>query len=158
MNSYDEDDKEIFLSTPISSFGPDEFQDFKTLFNALHRAIELNNPEYRVFCAAESISSLDVLDDLKYSAINDFQRIENCIAFVLFYPKQLATSALVELGYALALKKSILIITPRKETLPFLCRKMDVVYDFVDIQSTKIEHQKVVELIGNFIDKKILPG
>ena len=156
MNFVTEEKKEIFLSTPISSFNPEEFDDFKVLFGALQKAISLNNPEYMVFCAADQVGSLDTLDDSSYSAINDFKHIESCAAFILFYPRPLVTSALVELGYALALQKSILIISPDKNILPFLCRKMDAVFDFVELTSGVITHQNTVNVISDFISNKVL--
>lgn len=156
MNFVTEEKKEIFFSTPISSFTPKEFSDFKVSFNALQKNIELNNPEYMVFCAMDRVSSLDALDDSTYSVIGDFKHIDSCAAFILFYPRLLATSALVELGYALALQKSILIISPDKNALPFLCRQMDTVFEFVEITHIDITHDKIVQVISGFIENKVL--
>lgn len=156
MNVLESPENEIFLSTPVSSFEPEEFSRFKALFNSLSKIIERKTPGYRVFCAAEGIASLNQLEDSKYSAITDFQRIQSCAGFVLFYPKPLATSALVELGFALALEKRILIITPAKVHLPFLCRKLDMLYDFVEIQVADINGANMADLISEFIDRKVL--
>lgn len=156
MNILDSTEDEIFLSTPVSSFEPEEFSRFKTVFNSLRKLIERKPPGYRVFCAAERIASLNHLEDSKYSAITDFQRIQDCAGFILFYPKPLATSALVELGFALALEKRTLIITPEKVNLPFLCRKLDMLYDFVEIQVADINSANIADIISEFIDRKVL--
>ncbi|QNU65441.1 hypothetical protein EHE19_010905 [Ruminiclostridium herbifermentans] len=37
------------------------------------------------------------------------------------------------MGYAIALCKKILIITPERETLPYMARKLDCIYDFIEI-------------------------
>lgn len=56
------------------------------------------------------------------SAITDLNAIENATHFILFYPYKTSTSALIELGYALALRKKILIAVPDLKELPYLAQ------------------------------------
>lgn len=65
------------------------------------------------------------------AAIEDFAAIENSRNFVLFYPEKAATSALIELGYALRDKRNILIVSKNIHTLPFLARGMDKAHENV---------------------------
>lgn len=65
------------------------------------------------------------------AAQEDFAAVENSRNFILFYPEIAATSALMELGYALRDKRNILIITKNIHTLPFLARGMSEVHNNV---------------------------
>ena len=61
------------------------------------------------------------------AAKEDFSAVENSENFILFYPEEVPSSALMELGYALRDKRSILLISKNIHTLPFLARGMSEV-------------------------------
>ena len=63
----------------------------------------------------------------------DFRAIENSKNFILFYPHQTPTSAILELGYALRDEDNILILTPNIQILPFLARGLNEISDKVRI-------------------------
>ncbi|MEQ1765963.1 MAG: hypothetical protein ABL859_00920, partial [Methylotenera sp.] len=74
------------------------------------------------FCVAMEISSVNKNETPEVSAERDFLAIDNCSAFILLYPRPVPSSALVELGYAIALNKPILIVAPSKSTVPFIVK------------------------------------
>ena len=61
----------------------------------------------------------------------DFQAINNSKNFILYYPEQTPTSAILELGYSLKEGDNVLIITPKIEILPFLVRGLESISDKV---------------------------
>jgi len=72
--------------------------------------------------------------------------------FILHYPKQVPTSALIELGFALAYKKRILIIASHISTLPFLAQGIPLYCpNSVIIESRKID-LAVIKTIENIAD------
>lgn len=78
-----------------------------------------------IFNAANHFSGGQEYQRPEEAAKDDFNAIENCDNFLLFYPQKLVTSALIELGYALRDRDNIIICTKNINTLPFLARKLD---------------------------------
>ena len=58
--------------------------------------------------------------------VEDIRAIQRCEFYILYYPKApYQSSVLVEVGYAIAAKKNILIFTKSRKDLPFLLRNAD---------------------------------
>ena len=53
------------------------------------------------------------------------------------YPKKIATSALIELGWAMAHKKPIVIFAKKRDELPFLVKNADSVFANIRIYEYK---------------------
>lgn len=119
--SYD-----IFLSTPMASFGTDaEYKngraEFKKLFDALKQECGLS-----VYWAAEMIESMSDFDTLDVSAVDDLKALQQSRRFVLVYPQKFkaASSTLFEAGYALALNRFSHYFVRERDDLPFLMREL----------------------------------
>jgi TIR domain-containing protein len=115
---------DVFLSAPMAAYRDDaEFKsaraDIKKVFDALTRDCGL-----KVFWAAEKIESIDAFDSADVSVSEDLLALERSRSFVLIYPQKLASSALFEAGYALALKRPSHYFVRDREDLPFLLREL----------------------------------
>lgn len=108
----------IFLSTPISCFNNKaELSNYKQSIFMLLAAMK---KKYTVCAEIEAITDKEDYDSPDKSITTDLQSIMMCDTFILHYPARVPSSALIELGFAIAFNKRILIITPSKETLPYL--------------------------------------
>lgn len=75
-----------------------------------------------IFNASNYFSNEHEYQPPEIAAREDFNAIEKCKNFLLYYPEKVPTSALIELGYALRDRDNILICSKDKHTLPFLAR------------------------------------
>lgn len=63
----------------------------------------------------------------------DFAAIENSKNFVFFYPEKVASSVLVELGYALRDGANVIMLTKNQQNLPFLVRELAQINENVNL-------------------------
>jgi hypothetical protein len=115
---------DVFLSTPMAAFATDaEYRSgraqFKKLFDSLTRDCGLS-----VYWAAEKIESMSDFDTLDISVLDDLKALQESRRFALVYPKKMATSALFEAGYALALNRFSHYFVRDRDDLPFLMREL----------------------------------
>ena len=73
----------------------------------------------------------------------------------MIYPKKLATSALIELGFAAAKGKPILIIAKKVSDLPFMAMGLPQAYESAEIFICESFSEEVLDKIVEFCDKKI---
>lgn len=108
----------IFLSTPISCYKGDmELQNYKKNIYPLISSLQ---KEHDVCSEIQDINNKSDYDTPEKSISMDLKSIQECEAFILHYPQQVPTSALIELGFAIAFNKKIIIITPKSSMLPYL--------------------------------------
>lgn len=140
----------VFIATPISGF--DDENDYVKYRNSVLEMIGELRKEYIVFSEIENFTKLDSYDDPGKSALEDFNMILKSDIFILLHPAKMQTSTMVELGYALAHKKNIIIISQKKH-LPFLTLALCNVIDNVTlIETSDINNaitDKVVSLMKN---------
>ena len=110
----------IFLSTPISQYK--SMAELQTYKDSLINLVSQLRKNHSVCTEIEAIYSESDYDTPEKSISKDLESIQKCDLFILHYPKQVPTSALIELGFALAYEKRILIIAPHISTLPFLAQ------------------------------------
>lgn len=117
-------DYDVFLSAPMAAFATDAAYvearaDVLKVFNALR-----DDCGMRVYWAGERIAHVEDFDTIDVSVIDDLRALEGSRYFVLLYPSRLATSALFEAGYALALKRVSHYFVRERNDLPFLLREL----------------------------------
>lgn len=144
----------IFLSTPISCF-----KEKKDLINYKKEIITLLlalKKDHNVCSEIESIDSETDYDTPEKSISMDLDSIQKCDVFILHYPKQTPTSALIELGVAIAYEKKIIIVTPQASSLPYLalgistkCPKSQI------IESSSINQEVICKIQANLIKYNI---
>jgi nucleoside 2-deoxyribosyltransferase len=107
----------IFLAAPISGFNNiNEYKDYR---NRVILLIEELRKYFCVYSELEKVDNIETYDSPEQSVKKDFQAIEDSDVFLLLHPQKMQTSSFIELGYAYALNKKILIVS-KKENLPYM--------------------------------------
>lgn len=110
--------KKIFLAAPISGFFDDgEYQEYRE--KVLKLIFFLRENSFEVYSEVECVSGKSSYDSPEKSVREDFKKIGDSDIFLLLHPKKVQTSALIELGYACAKEKTIVIVGS-KSILPYL--------------------------------------
>ncbi len=144
----------LFVSTPISAFDDnDQYILFRNWLTGLLCKIQSKSYFDQIFCVADLVKDQNSLDDPKKSLISDLAELDNSTCFLLIYPKPTATSALIELGYALAHKKNILLVHPESTDLPFMACQMHKVYENVTKLQVKGFNQVAIDEICKQINE-----
>jgi NTP pyrophosphatase (non-canonical NTP hydrolase) len=110
-----------FLAAPISGF---DLEACKRYYGRVHGVVELVRKHWgfaNVYCAALSALSGQAQPDEPAAAMRLlFSEIDACGALVLLWPESFPTSALVEIGYALARGIPVVCLHQEAAPLPFL--------------------------------------
>ena len=114
--------KRIFLATPISAFtDPAEYDAFR---QDVIRLIGKLRERYEVYCELERVADESDYDTPAEAVVKDFGKIDGADIFMLVHMKKCQTSAFMELGYAYARGKEIVLVGP-KEALPYMALGLD---------------------------------
>ena len=115
----------VFLATPISTFR--EHDEFLKYRKSVVKLVSILRKEHSVTCELDEIGGKVGYDSPEDSFTKDFSAIKESDCFILHYPNPLPTSALIELGFAIALEKKVIIVTPDKQQLPYLVQSIEKV-------------------------------
>lgn len=140
--------KNIFIATPIAGFlNKEDYKKYRRLIEAV--IVELKNIKGlgNIYCEITNLDDVYNYDTPAVSAMKDFNNILNSEYFVLLYPQRVVSSALIELGYALAEGKKILIISSSKEALPYMALELDKIYSNVKIKCIEFTFQNIYDFI-----------
>ena len=107
----------IFLAAPISGF-KDEYEYRRNRENLLNLITELRK-YFCVYSEILNIGSLKSYDEPGESAKKDFNEISDADIFIIYHPMSMQSSTMIELGYAVAKEKKIIVIG-EKDKLPYL--------------------------------------
>ena len=146
----------IFVSTPISGFSDkSEYYNYrKIVLNLISKLRE----SYSVCSEVEQVIGFENYDSPEKSIVEDFESIRNNDVFLLLHPSKMQTSSLIELGYAIALDKRIVIVG-RKEDLPYLAVGLESFSNkvvIIDMSITSDEHfNQICNAIHSLIDCKV---
>jgi len=145
-------DKNIFIATPIAGFlTKEDYVKYKNLIKDVVICVKENNQDSNVFCEITNIKDISEYDSPKNSVIKDFEHIRKSDYFILLYPQKVASSALIELGYALSKERNILIISSNKNILPYMVSGFEEVYQTVKVLISEYTHKNLFAIINNFI-------
>lgn len=112
----------LFLSVPIASILDDiERNKIKEQINSAILKIESKH-KLKVYCAYVKLPGK--FDPARKSAIGNFSEIRRCKYFAAILPEKLPTSSYIEIGYALAKKKNVMIYH-KDDSLPFLIKDIE---------------------------------
>lgn len=132
-NMYD-----LFVSVPMAAFDEShEYEKFRASILDTIRGIKRSCSFKNVFFAGEEISSFKDFESEDLSIVEDYTALKNSVNFVLIYPRKIATSALIELGWAMVMKKPIIIFSKNRDDLPYLMKNADAVYNNIAIYEYK---------------------
>lgn len=148
--------KKIFISTPIAGFDNEKtYLKYKKTLEEIGFELQKNFGKKNIYAAFLNISDVNSYDSPAESARTDLNHLANADYFILFYPVKVATSALTELGYALALEKGILIITPSIQTLPYMIQGLTSFNTSnIKIVTKNILEDSVIEDVISFFQAK----
>ncbi len=139
------DKLKIFLAAPISGF-QDECK-YVTYRKNVLMLISLLLDKYDVRSEIQNISEVKTYDTPEESLKKDFNEIEKSDIFLLLHPMRMQTSSLIELGYACALKKKLLIVG-KKEDLPYLVHGLvRPTYNALSIYTSEINCEVITSII-----------
>ena len=124
---------DIFLSAAMASLDDQaSYDQLRTWLLSIKN--QLNDLGYRkAFYAAQDLADKNQFDDPGLAAKEDIRAIDDSEHFMFVYPSKVATSAIMELGYALAKGKRIWILVRNRKDLPYLLRGLDAAYNNVKI-------------------------
>jgi len=144
---------DVFLSAPMASFKDDrEYQPFRTeVLKVIHA---LHDCGLSVFCALEAIDSMSKFDTHGISTHDDIDILDQSGSFVMLYPEKLATSALFEAGYALALGRPSLFFVRKEQDLPYLMQRLPEALTHVSILDSREwkTYEDIVKLLRRNAD------
>ena len=113
----------IFLSTPISTFtSPEALNAYRA--EVLGLVVALREKEHTVCAEIERFARDASYDTPEKSITDDLKSVRESDLFIMHYPICVPTSALIELGFAIAENKKIIIIAPHTKALPYLVQEV----------------------------------
>lgn len=115
--------KKIFIAAPISGYNnKSEYKLFRQFILHLIEALRLVG--FVVCSEVEQISKAGNYDSPTKSVNDDFFNIHSSDIFLMLHPKKMQTSTLIELGYACADHKSIVLVG-KADDFPYLAKGLE---------------------------------
>lgn len=140
----------VFLATPISTFR--EQDDFLKYRRSVVKLVSILRKEHSITCEIDEIGGKGSYDSPVESFTKDFSAIKSSDCFILHYPNPSPTSALIELGFAIALEKKVIIVTPDKQQLPYLVQSIEKVgtnYSVIENRSLgKTTTKRIIDILA----------
>lgn len=131
---------DIFISAPMAAWNSDEeYQTHRSFVLNLRDALVAHCKFKHIFYAGTDISKAE-WEPNDISAKEDFSALYHSKYVILLYPKQLASSALVEIGAAIANGTSCIFFVSSRNVLPFILKNADNAFDNIKIY--EVEHQE----------------
>ena len=137
--------KKIFLASPISGFQNE--QKYISYRESVLAFIDTLSGTFEVHSEIQEIQGMDSYDTCEESVRKDFQAIDEADIFVLLHPHRMQSSTLIELGYACAKKKKLLLIGA-KDALPYMALGLNKPnFDSAFLYSDNIDMNTINEAI-----------
>ena len=109
---------EIFLATALENQNPSELEEMK----ALRLLLDAEYGEGSTFLAAYEFPTPDRYLPPAESLSLVLDKLQRARFMVLYFPRKVASSAILELGYALSWGKPVLAFTESPSQLPYMVR------------------------------------
>jgi nucleoside 2-deoxyribosyltransferase len=113
---------QVFLSAPMSAFDQDAYENSRSQAIKVAEHLKSCHNLKNVFYAGGSIKSTSDFDESFDALEMDTKAIRESVLFIMIYPKKVVSSALVEAGYALALKKPCIFFVRDRDDLPYILK------------------------------------
>lgn len=139
---------DVFLSAPMAAFEDEEEyrrsrEDVIRIIDVLRQKCKFSS----VIFAGRDIESMSDFDAGDISIQEDYEALSECEHFVMLYPRKIASSVLVEAGWALALGKISIYFVRDRDDLPFLLRQAESVFPAVKIYEDA-DADEIIRLIN----------
>lgn len=117
----------IFISSPMnSSKSDDEYKQLRcNIISLKTRLYELGFKE--IIYPGDEIESKTEFEGENKAINKNFKKLKSAECLLAIYPNSIASSVLLEIGYAIALTKNIVVFTKNKKKLPFMLREADTI-------------------------------
>jgi hypothetical protein len=120
------DHSTLFVSVPISSFSePKAALTFEQITLRLLHGLRSRLNKWQIYCAAEAVNKRGGYESPAKATQDDLAALSRATHFLLLYPAKVPTSALIELGFAIARGLPIVTVTNSRSTLPFMAQGLD---------------------------------
>ena len=110
----------IYISAPMDSLPEEEYAKQHEFLSELKTLLKENLGFKDVYCPALKVVPGKKFDGVTKSVKENFRNLRQIENLIVIYPKKLASSVLVEIGYCISLSKSTVIFY--REGLPFMLR------------------------------------
>jgi hypothetical protein len=118
---HHQDSYDLFLATPMSSIVEDaEYVLHRRGIVKLIRRLKDELGIQRTYYAGASIAGQDEFTPENLAVDTDLIALVQSKVFCLIYPTRVVSSALIETGYALGLKKPSILFVRQRQDLPYL--------------------------------------
>jgi hypothetical protein len=111
---------DLFISCPMSSVSKAEYDELKGTIVNLRDSLEADGR--RVYSAALRVEGLDDMDQEDIAAEEDLKALKLSRHFMMIYPHPVATSCLLEAGYALIVGIPSIYFVRQISDLPYMLR------------------------------------
>ncbi|HSI65281.1 MAG TPA: toll/interleukin-1 receptor domain-containing protein [Candidatus Saccharimonadia bacterium] len=139
-----------FLGSPMASTkSEDEYKHVREMMLELRKALLKHSGTREVYYPAEAKENKTAFDGKKSALKNDFKILKECENFVFYYPTAVPSSVLLEIGYAIALSRKIVIFTTSRENLPFMLQEADKAVPNLDIYECRDIDEVIRVVAGN---------
>ncbi|MDJ0601133.1 MAG: nucleoside 2-deoxyribosyltransferase [Crocosphaera sp.] len=118
--------KRAFIASPMSGFSDDALykQNRKVILGlASHLSVQYGFEN--VYFAGENLASKEQFNSSTIALERDMSELEQSDIFIFVYPDKILSSVLIEAGYAMALRKPMLILVREKKDLPYLLQEAE---------------------------------
>jgi hypothetical protein len=117
---------ELFIAAPMSALGNDEAYAVgrRNILELMERLSTTHGLE-PIYYAGAAITDSTAFTGEANALRRDLEALRGSRLFVLIYPSKIVTSALVEVGYALALRLPCLLLVSDKNDLPYLLNQVE---------------------------------
>jgi hypothetical protein len=111
---------DLFIAAPMSAVDEATYGEGRAGILATIQRLETAHGFGAIYFAGAEIGGSASFTDRGEALRRDFAALRNANLFALIYPAKIVTSALVEVGYALALRLPCLLLVRDKQDLPYL--------------------------------------
>ena len=138
--------KKLFLATPMSGFRSAEM--YASYRERLLELIAALSGRDEVYSEMQRAASEEAFESPETSVREDFHEIEVSDLFLLLHPCRMQTSTLMELGYACALKKPVVLVG-ESENLPYMALGLKKpTYNALLIESSDISPETITKILA----------
>lgn len=149
LQTAKKDSYDVFLASPMAAYDSDE--EYEKAYAEVVKVCEAfrSDCEFEVYSAVEKCPTKRSFEAADVSVKIDLKAIRNSQYFVMLYPRKIASSILLEAGFALALRKNSVYFVNNRDDLPFMLREVSGVFPDVSLQeqSCSSNYDEIVNTI-----------
>lgn len=137
----------VFVGVPMASVDANEYRAYRDHAVRIKKALLEHTSVKDVYCPCENIKDVGCFDGIEKAIHDDFRILKESEHYIFVYPKQITSSILLEMGYAIALSKKTTIFAKNVKDLPFMLKRADKA-----ISNIRIYPYETIEDIENIIN------